>query len=192
MKQNGNATWPEIFDDWRAREASNPGWVHTATVVKGWPDWESWRQLTVKQLRLDDRQWTMFGLDQPLTEIPAMLIGPHSGWQKNLPVPNVSTFGDLANIPEQAEHFAALSVTKQLRQKFPAQTRLIGLRRPDGRIVLIEGHHRAMAIALAAKDGQRLDCGDVRIALADLQPAEAGLLDVVLARGTTKVPPAGT
>lgn len=188
MKKLVPITWPEIFADWRDREANNPGWIRTATEVKGWPDWESWRQFTVSQLQLDQRTWTLYELTDPMTEIPAMLVGPYSGWQKRFPEPNVGTFADLAGIPEQHAFFAGHTAIQRLQQQFPSETELIGLRRPDGRIVLIEGHHRAMAIALAAHDEKKVAVGKVVIALADLTDDDEGLLDRALARGTSKEP----
>lgn len=186
MKQLHQTTWPEIFAAWREREAGNPGWIRTATEVKGWPDWESWRQFTVSQMQLDQRAWTMHELTDPMAEIPAMLVGPYSGWQKRFPEPNIGTFANLANSPKDAAEFSRNTAIQNLWKGFPSETELIGLRRPDGRIALVEGHHRAMAVALAAHEGRTLTFGKVRIALADLTAADDGLMDRVLARGTSK------
>ncbi|MBI4592522.1 hypothetical protein HY733_03695 [Candidatus Uhrbacteria bacterium] len=73
---------------------------------------------------------------------------------------------------------------------FPSSTTFIGLRlEASDRIVFIEGHHRATAVALAALDGKTINFGGpVFIALATLKADEAQLLDEVLARGTSKDP----
>lgn len=191
MKALTSTTWPEVFAGWREREAKNPAWIRTATEIKGWSDWESWRQHTVSQMRLDERAWTVYELSDPMTEIPAMLAGPYSGWQKRFPVPNVGTFADLANSLKDAAEFSANKTIQNLWKGFPAETGLIGLRWPDEKIVLVEGHHRAMAVALAAHDGRTMTFGKVRIALADLTVADDGLMDRVLARGTSKEPRKG-
>jgi len=185
MKALNSTTWPEIFAAWRDREANNLAWIRTATEIKGWPDWESWRQFTISQMQLDQRAWTVYELTDPMTEIPAMLVGPYSGWQKRFPKPNTGTFADLANSPKDAAEFSANTTIQNLWKGFPPETELIGLRRPDGKIVLIEGHHRATAVALAAHDGRTMTFGKVRIALADLTTADDGLMDRVLARGTS-------
>ncbi len=42
-------TWQEVFKGWSEQEANNPGWIRCATEIKGWPDWESWRNHTAEQ-----------------------------------------------------------------------------------------------------------------------------------------------
>lgn len=145
----------------------------------------------MKQLRLDTRAWTVYELTDPMADIPAMLVGPYSGWQKRFPTPNIGTFADLANSPKDAAEFSANTTIKDLWREFPPKTELIGLRWPDGKIVLVEGHHRAMAVALAAHEGRTLTFGKVRIALADLTTSEGDLMDRVAARGTSKEPRKG-
>ena len=39
-------------------------------------------------------------------DIPAMLVGPFTGWQSRLPKPNVHSFADLVAIPEQRTFFS--------------------------------------------------------------------------------------
>lgn len=160
-----------------------------ATEVKGWPDWESWRMFMANQLKLPGRTWKFFSFDDPMAEIPAILVGPFSGWQARLPAPNVHTFADLIHIPEQYEFYRPNEGLATLQSSWPHQTCFTGLRRPDGRIICIEGHHRATAVALAAHDHRIIQFGEVRIALADMDQSEGSLLDEVLARGSTKVPP---
>ena len=74
-------TWEDVFQDWKNREGNDPGWIHCATVLKGWPDWESWRRFTAEQIKADEREWNLYELTDPLHDIPAMLVGPFTGWQ---------------------------------------------------------------------------------------------------------------
>jgi hypothetical protein len=71
-------------------------------------------------------------------------------------------------------------------ENFPSTTTFIGFRLEGSeRIVCIEGHHRATAVALAQLEGKDIDFGgSVTIALATLKSDEFDLLDRVLARGT--------
>jgi hypothetical protein len=190
MKRLQSISWPEIFEYWRVSESSNPLWIRTATTVKGWPDWESWRMFTATQLGLPERKWSLYEITDPINQIPTMLIGPFSGWQSRLPKPNVSTFTDLINIPKQYEHFSSIDGIRRMMSYFPAGMLMTGLKKTDGRVVLIEGHHRATAVALAQHNGLITAFSEpVLIALAELTAADDTLLDRVLARGTTKIPP---
>jgi len=180
--------WPEVFATWSANEESNPSWQKVAREVKGWPDWRSWRLFTIGQLKLDQREWKLFRLDDPMQELSSLLLGPYSGWQSRVPKPNEATFADLVNIPEQHEYYTQHTMISTLQKNFPVDTQLMGLRRPDGKIVCIDGHHRALAAALAKRDGTPMRFGEVRMAIANLGPGEESILDSTLARGTTKDP----
>ncbi len=144
---------------------------------------------TATQLGLPDRTWTEYELTDPAADIPAMLIGPYSGWQSRFPTPNAHTFADMIAIPAQATEWSNQADIVELGNNFPSPTTMIGLRQPDGRIVLIEGHHRATAVALAAAQHRPTIFGTVTLHLADLRSDETTLLDRVLARGSTKEPP---
>lgn len=78
-------TWTEVFEGWRSREANNPGWIKTATEIKGWPDWESWRKFTASQIGAENHSWELYEFTDPMSEVPEMLVGPYGGWQSKLP-----------------------------------------------------------------------------------------------------------
>lgn len=181
-------TWMEIFQDWKQREGSDPGWIHCATVLKGWDSWESWRRFTAEQIGTPTREWNLYEFTDPMSEIPDMLVGPFTGWQSRLPTPNKHTFADLVRISEQAEFFRLHEKVVSMMKSFPSSMTFIGLRlEGTDRIVCIEGHHRSTAVALAQLDGKSIDFGgSVQIVLATLKTNESDLLDRVLARGTSK------
>lgn len=187
MKFVADTTWEKVFNGWREREANDPGWIRVATE-KGWLDWESWRKNTASQIGAEGRSWQIFEFTNPLAEIPAMLVGPYTGWQSRLPEKNIMTFNDLVQIPEQYEWLKNHDKVKSMIANFPAPTEFIGLIREDnGKIVCLEGHHRAAAVALAKKDGQPINFkSPIRIALAKLPKEELALLDEILARGSSK------
>jgi hypothetical protein len=186
-----NITWEEVFEGWRNREANNPGWIRTATEIKGWPDWESWRKFTASQIGAEKRSWKLYEFTDPMNDIPGMLVGPYGGWQDKLPEKNKYSFEELLDIPENYEFFKKHSVVNSLLKNFPCPTEFIGLTREDnGKIVCLEGHHRATAVALAKKKGKEINFGSVRIALAQLPKDECSVLDAALRRGSSKNPEA--
>jgi len=186
MKFIKNTSWEEVFEGWRGREASDPGWIECATKVKGWPDWESWRKFSAEQIQADKREWQIFKIEDVMKEIPNMLVGPFTGWQSRHENINNFTFADLLENPEQAEFWRNHAKIKSLITNFPSPTEFIGLIREDvGKIVCLEGHHRATAVALARKEGVKIEFSkQPTIALARLAVDELGILDEVLKRGS--------
>jgi len=184
-------TWEEVFDGWRKREANNPGWIETATKIKGWPDWESWRRFTASQIRADKLIWGKYKFTNPLVEISSMLVGPYTGWQSMLLNKNISSFNDLLEIPERYNQFREHDTVVSIMNSMPFDTEFIGLLRKDNnKIVCLEGHHRAVAIALAKKLNKKIDFSkaNIIISLAHLSEKDNYLLDDTLKRGSSKNP----
>jgi hypothetical protein len=186
MKYLQDLTWPEVFRGWQAREASNPDWIHSATKVKNWLDWRSWRQYTADQFKANQRKWQLWRFTKPEKEIPKMLVGPYTGWQKRVTAKNQTTFKELLSNKDQSKEFLNNSRIQELMISLPFTTELIGLKRLDtNEIVCIDGHHRSVAITLLAfQDSHNLSSKPITIALADLEASEAHLLDKMLSQGS--------
>jgi len=187
MKKIGNTTWEEVFAGWAESEENNPAWKECATAKKGWADWRSWRGHTAAQLKLADRNWALYEFDDPISEIPSLLVGPFTSWQARLRTSNQETFQDLLASPENLIWADDYDVIKQIRDNLPFDTTVIGLQRADtGQIVLVEGHHRVTAIALSSVKEDEVDFTKtrVRIALATLEESELHLLDNALRQGS--------
>jgi hypothetical protein len=190
MKFIKDIDWHKVFEGWREREADNPAWIECATKIKGWSDWESWRSFTAKRFNAENRDWKIFQFENPLEEIPAMLIGPYSGWQSRVININHSTFKELLEIPGQYDELNKNSGVLAIMKGLPFSTELIGIVRKDNnKIVCIDGHHRATAIALAEKQGLIIDFSKVKvtIALSELDEEDCYLIDEILKRGTSKI-----
>ena len=182
-------SWQDIFAHWREREASNPGWIKCATEIKGWSSWDEWRDFTAEQISAESREWNLYQFTNPMDEIPQMLMGPYSGWQKYSDKKNALSFADLLEIPEAYDAFSKHSGVLRIMDGLPFSTEMIGLWcKEKDRIICIEGHHRATAIALAKKQGREIDFSgaEMRIALAEIRAEELPLLDTILERGTSK------
>jgi hypothetical protein len=188
MKLLRPTTWQETFDSWQSREASDPGWIHCAVQIKGWPDWESWRKFTAEQIDASSLEWNLYEFEDPMKEIPEMLMGPFQGWQGRVETPNTATFNDLIDLPSQMKYWSSVEKINSLIENFPQGTELIGIIRDDiKKIVCIEGHHRATAITIADRMGQNLEFNDPpKIALARITGDIDKKLLEILQRGTSK------
>ena len=115
-----------------------------------------------------------------------MLVGPYTGWQDRLPVKNVLSFAEMLEIPQNYEMLSKNNKVLGMMKNWPANTQFIGIMRADNnKIVCVEGHHRATAVALTAKNNQPLKLdGDITIVLCDLALGEEKLLDEMLVKGS--------
>lgn len=183
-----NTIWQEVFEGWKNREGNESGWIECATKIKGWPDWESWRQYSAAQFGAEKREWKIYRIADANKVVPEMLVGPYTGWQSRLSVKNALSFADMLEIPENYESFSKNDKVLDLMKNWPVSTQFVGVIRTDNKkIVCIEGHHRATAVVLAMKNSQPLKLGeDITIALCELAMAEEKLLDEMLAKGSQK------
>ena len=191
MKFIKDTDWQQVFEGWRDREGSNPEWVECATKVKGWPDWESWRSFTAQQIDAENRIWKIFQFENPIEEIPKILVGPYSGWQSRVINKNNTSFAELLEIPVQYEDWLKNPRLLKIMAGLPFATEMIGLVIKDvDKIVCLDGHHRATAVTLAKKQGKNVDFSKtpVTIALTELVVDHSQLLDNLLKRGTSKNP----
>ena len=191
MKKVKDTNWEEVFEGWRSRESSNPQWIECATKIKGWPDWESWRTFTSKQINAPNRKWEIFQFSNPNEEVPEMLLGPYLGWQSRVVNKNKTTFKELLEIPGQYEEWINHAGVLEMMNGLPFTTELIGLLRKDiNKIVCLDGHHRGTAISLAQKQGRNINFSQtpITIALTEIPASEFQLFEELLERGTTKNP----
>lgn len=188
MKFIKKTTWQDVFQGWKDSEADNPEWIYCATKIKGWPNWESWRNHTATQLNLQNRNWNIYEFSNPLKEIPQMLIGPFSGWQSRFSKKNSASFFDLVNSSGNQKQFINYEKIVSIIDSQSFDANLIGIIREDiNRIVCIEGHHRALALAIAKKEGIKISFKKpIHIALASLSKEDIFLIDKTLERGTSK------
>lgn len=197
LEYDGETTWEEVFNSWKEREGDRPEW-HRVAASKGWGDhpgaWEDWRRAWVSNFGARDRKWHRYRISNPQETVPHFLIGPTPGWQNHFPEGerNTHTFAEMVAHPDYIAH-ASHTKVRAILDDFPDLTELIGVVVPNREltkgsgIVAIEGHHRAAAIALAAKEGRELKhATPPTIVLTHLNAGEEQVLDVMLARGSHK------
>ncbi|MFO0764641.1 MAG: hypothetical protein U0487_01160 [Patescibacteria group bacterium] len=181
-------SWDDVFSGWRDREANNPGWIRVATEVKGWSDWESWRRYTAEQLNASSRAWKLYAFADPMNEVPAMLLGPYTGWQSRVENKLEATFDQLFESETQRQEFLQNTNIQNMMDALPFETQFIGLKLPNGKIMCVDGHHRATAITLAKKQGHVIDytAASITIAIAELSEEEVKMFGEILQKGSSK------
>jgi hypothetical protein len=145
-------SWQEVFEIWKSQEGSDPVWQRFATEEKGWDSWEAWRQYQFGWYGdIANWNWEFCTIDEPNILVPQFRIGPYRGWQQHFDEPFVHTFADLIDVAGDWVR-SNIGVQARLRQ-FPQGTQFIGLYiEQSDTIVLMEGHHRSAAVALAVAD----------------------------------------
>jgi len=155
-------TWNDVQALWRTAEEEH--W-RAEYVRRGFADWWEWRKTYVDDLGLDRREWRVEVVPEPLTTVPSWFLGGWRGWKQYVP-PDVAafpTFADVARHPALRDNRTVMDMVGQLRP-----TRLIALR-CGGETAVLDGTHRAAAIAVMAHDGGYA-VPPIEIAVADIEP----------------------
>lgn len=188
LKYIQEVSWEEVFSGWWQREAQDPGWIECATIVKGWPDWESWRRFMAKQFLAEARTWMRYRILDPANFLPNQQIGPFQGWHL------LDYFKTRPNVPMKERTFAKAAELFQERlmrgakimdmvRNFPLKTELIGL--PG---ICMEGSHRSAAVALAEALKTPIDFSnrEVTIVMGSTLENDEALLAEMLKQGSNK------
>lgn len=181
-------TCEDVFQAWKENEAEDAGWIHCATVIKGWEDWESWRRNTLTVLGAENMVWKLYTIRNVEEVVPNMLIGPFNGWQARVTRKNKTSFEEMLAVQENFDFYAHHGKVLDIMNHFPEKAWMTGVYVEEtDKIVCIEGHHRATAVALAKKQGKKMDIEKgVCIALATLPKGQEDVFDRMLEQGTSK------
>lgn len=154
-------TWPDVFEIWRKNEAYEGSHWHAHYQSRGFKTWQDWRMSYVKPFGLEDLTWQLFTVIDPLTTIPLFHGGPFRSWVEKYYQGEISpSFASLAKDPEVEKN----SGVQTLLKNFPKQTTISGVI-INGEIRIVEGMHRCATLAMAAKNGIKINT-KINIALA--------------------------
>jgi hypothetical protein len=133
--------YDELEENWRDSE----GLVWSDHWEKrGYKNWREFRQARIKMMELDKLSWAVHLSTEPTVDAGKMYCDASTGWSRFYTDREQSTFSTLKDHPFFQNHERVLD----MREKFPKSTYLIGLSNPrDERIILVDGHHRATALA---------------------------------------------
>ena len=152
-------SWREVFDIWRDLEAWQETWKEHWTE-QGFNSWDEWREMYAAPLHPKTLSWELHHISNPLKDLPLFYGTPTKGWiDKAYEGEITKQLRDISNLSIITENQKILSI----RRDFPRKTMLTGIIH-DGKIVLIEGMHRANA--LATWNPRTPFVGNVDIALA--------------------------
>lgn len=143
-------SWKYVRDVWQSSEDTPE--TKEKLTPHGYTTWEKWRQIMVDRLQLDELEWYECSLTDPASSVPDFYGGPFQYWQRDYyGGEHEATFRDMLRRTEKdiatdpEFDFARF-------QQSEAQVDLIGLIQ-RGRIIVMDGMHRATMIAHAAENG---------------------------------------
>lgn len=183
----GETTWDKVWQLWLEREGTREDWQEVARE-KGWQSWEEWRAAWVGNFGAQTRRWLRYSIPNPLATVPKFRVGPTQSWQNNFPEDerNKHTFATLVDRVNYEQN----GKVREILKNFPDPTEFIGIVMPNKTIVDIEGHHRATALAIAAKQRKEINFRQSpAIAITPFEEGEEELLNTMLAKGSIKENP---
>jgi hypothetical protein len=134
--------WSEVFGKWRKLEAWQEPWKKH-WEERGYASWDEWRKHYSAPLEPEKLEWFLFEIKKPTKELPFFCGVPSKSWiEKAYNGEKTKQLKDILDLPIISENPKVLDIKK----KFPKKTMLTGIVFQD-KIVLIEGMHRACALA---------------------------------------------
>ena len=134
--------WPEIFDAWRKGEARQESWKRH-WEERGFDSWDEWRKAYAEPFQPETPKWFLYEITDPIKEFPEIYAVPSKSWiEKAYGGERTKKFKDIAEHPIIKDNDKIIAI----KNNFPAETMLTGLLCGE-KIVLVEGMHRAAALA---------------------------------------------
>lgn len=184
LRFEGEINWDNVWQLWFKREGARKEWQQVAKE-KGWQSWKEWRDAWISNFNAQTRQWFRYTIINPLETVPYFLIGPTQSWQNNFPEDehNKHTFATLI----KRVNYDTNSKVQKIMKNFPDSTEFIGVIMPDKSIIVIEGHHRATALAIIAQQKKEMFFQNLpTIVLTSFEEGEKTLRDTMLTKGSMK------
>ena len=137
-------TWEDVFQFWHDNEGSSENWKNAAKE-RGFSTWAKWRlQSYAQPLGCETASWGYYEIAKPAEVIVDFYGGPFRTWiEKYYDDAKTKKINELAKIPEIREHKGI----RAMKENFPKNNIIICLRH-KGEFYVIEGMHRACALAL--------------------------------------------
>ncbi|HLN18904.1 MAG TPA: hypothetical protein VK255_01910 [Patescibacteria group bacterium] len=135
-------SWPEIFAIWKEGEAHQQSWKKH-WEERGFDSWEQWRKAYASPLEPEKLEWNLYKIGDPIEVFPEIYGVPSKSWvKKAYQGETTKKLKNIIDIPSVKDHPKVID----LKKNFPAKTMFTGIV-SGGKIILIEGMHRACALA---------------------------------------------
>ncbi|OGN34996.1 MAG: hypothetical protein A3I39_01595 [Candidatus Yanofskybacteria bacterium RIFCSPLOWO2_02_FULL_47_9b] len=143
-------TAEEVFETWRKIEENLEHWK-SFWKAKGFNSWEEWRRKTHASVLDKKLSWNLYQVKEPIAIIPEWYGGMFHGWAKWFyPVLSEQPpkLKELLTHPGVHNHWWIQKIT----DNFESPTTISAVCMPSGDIIIVEGMHRACALALMAHE----------------------------------------
>ncbi|MFN7160346.1 MAG: hypothetical protein ACK4NC_01920 [Candidatus Gracilibacteria bacterium] len=157
-------TWQEVTANWKERE--DEIWKEFYTEA-GFKSWEQFRLGYIHAFKLQKRSWIKKIVEQPQDFMTYMYPGAKKWEQSYLQKGVKPNYKEMAYAGKFDNHDRIQDISKN----FPRETEIIALRNHEGKIVTIEGHHRAAGAALAQREGRKIDT-TLSVVMSDISKEE--------------------
>ncbi len=153
-------SWDEIFSVWRSYEAYQKSWKNH-WQEREFNSWDDWRKDYISSISPENKKWSIYRINN-ISDVSNFYGVPSRGWIEKCYNGEVTK-----KLSEISDHPVIKNNDKidAIKNNFPYQTMLTGVVN-ENKIILVEGMHRALALARIAGDGLKIE-GDMIIALAE-------------------------
>ncbi|PIR94208.1 hypothetical protein COT97_02485 [Candidatus Falkowbacteria bacterium CG10_big_fil_rev_8_21_14_0_10_39_11] len=152
LTQIRDLRWEEVFLFWYQNEGHNENWQNLARD-RGFASWADWRlQSYAQPFDCPGADWALYRIENPAEFFSSCFGGPFRTWvDKYYDGQPTKTFSELINNPELIQKEAV----QKMQTDFPVGSVICCLE-VGAEIFVIEGMHRACALALMYKNGHEL------------------------------------
>jgi hypothetical protein len=134
--------WVEVFDSWRKGEAWQESWKKH-WEERGFDSYDEWRTAYAAPLTPEKLKWSLYEIVDPLANFPFIYGVPSDAWvKKAYGGETTKQLKEILDLPIVKDNPKVLDIKKD----FPKVTMMTGLIYAD-KIILVEGMHRACALA---------------------------------------------
>jgi hypothetical protein len=142
LPERKQPSWETIFAEWERLEA--PSQDYTAIwQERGFASWQEWREAYIKPLEIEGEIWNIGVLPNPTKTLLEFYGAPTYSWQQKVyGGAQILPFSEIIQTP----FVQTRKKIKLVQENFPSETMLIAIEY-QGKKILIEGMHRACALA---------------------------------------------